>query len=883
MKSESLHFKINIAILLTGIFISVLFAAILYPLESSRNNSQIQRIEQLLDTVFKQKRDDLANELFARQERALEASLEEMQRISGIVGVSICLPDGQPFLASGKLRLPRLAAQEIRLLGQSPVFNKRIVSGRSVGRYASIIEVIGQKIGYIAIYYDLARIEKEARQSVGLFIMLLVATLVLMALLLNLFLFHSVIQPVSLLRDAMQCVAEGRLGETVRASERDEIGQMGRTFNAMSLELKKGREALVKTQEKYRSIFENAIEGIFQCSPRSGRFITVNPSMAQMLGYRSPEELLTSIGDIGRQLFVQRLYALEFDSRLQCSGRVIGFETELHRKDRSSIWVSISARRVTDLDGRTAYDEGSLVDITERRQRERAEREREAAEVANKAKSKFLAHMSHEIRTPLNAILGFADILASTLQDPTQKSHIQTIKSSGTALLQLINDILDLSKIEAGRLQIEPVPVDLASLLSELHGIFSINASRKGVSLLLEVLPHEPPNVMIDKVRLRQVLFNLIGNAVKFTDQGEVTCSARIEPTGAQEHCRLTVEVSDTGIGIDPQDHQEIFKSFWQHRTSSDTMMQGTGLGLTISKNLVEMMGGHISLQSGLGQGSTFSLRFEDVAMVSAPQAPGKPIGDGTTPSGGIIFESATVLVADDLEINRQLIVAALAESPLTILQAEDGGSAIAKALACRPDIILMDIKMPDMDGYAAIKQIRSDHRLKEIPVLAITAAGMREDVDRIKPAGFDDYLIRPFSKHELEGRLAHFLKNHPVSEESGSGVVRMAEFMDQGSVPADRRWRCPSQVAEMLRGELRQRCDEVRRKQRMPDIKRFAEQLVSLGERHQLETLVCFGENLTRCANLFDINQVQKTLNQYEALIDGIDEAQDQALSGEN
>ncbi len=869
MKSSSLLLRINTAIIITGTVIALVFAAILYPLERKRYENQIERINFLLETIYQQKLNTLANELFARQVRALNASMEEIRAVDGVVGVGIYLENGKLFLFSGKDVPKDLIGNNLREGKSLFVMKKAGRSEKSIGIYKRSIEVIGSKIGYISIVYDFSKFERESQNSVILFIVLLVTTLLLMAALLNLFLFKSIIHPVSVLRDAMKRVEDGQLGETINLKHDDEMGQMGRAFNDMSTKLKKGQQDLMETKEKFRSIFENAIEGIFQCRPGNQEFITANPSTASILGYPSPEAIIESVKKIGNQLFCRHEDWIEFESALENRGAIINFETRLRSRNGTDVWVSISARKVTDIQGKTMYYEGSFIDITEHRQRQKAERERKAAQAANRAKSDFIANMSHEIRTPLNAILGFSDILESSVESRQLLSYIQTIKSSGKNLLQLINDILDLSKIEAGRMEIQLDSVDLKLLLSELQGYFIIQATQKGIDLTVNTGADMPQYLMLDKVRLRQILFNLVGNAVKFTQSGYIKIQADTKKTDNKNTATLTISVEDTGIGIDPKARKLIFESFRQDRRGKLSASEGTGLGLTISKNLAEMMGGSITVQGEPDMGSTFTISIPSVAL-------GVPSVQHTNISSyiynqieNITFKPATLLIVDDIAVNRQLVLFSLKEFPFTFIETDNGLTAVEKAMEQRPDMILMDIKMPGLDGYGAIERIKTHPKLADIPIIAITAAGMTEDIKKITSAGFNDYLIRPFTRKKLilslSSYLAHDYPNHMPSLTTTAGSA------PDPLIKALNPWQCPENIAGQLYAELKDKWVEIKRKRRIPDIKAFAQTIEHLGDANNLNVLSSYGKQLGEFVTTFDVDKINQTLLQYQQMIENI------------
>jgi PAS domain S-box-containing protein len=862
MKLHSLPFKINVTILITTISISVLFGAILYPLEINRNNKEKNRVTLLLDTVFRQKKNDLANEIFANQQRAQKASLKEIESLlQEIVHVCLYRENGEKGLCSNTMLFDTIPSEKFINIDNGPLFEKISIQGRSLGVYINSIEVIGNKIGYLAIYYDFTRIEQDAKMLFYVFIALLLATTSLIGVILNIFLFHSVIRPVSLLRDAMRRVEEGHIGETVTLARRDEIGEMGDAFNDMSQQLLKSKQKLGKTEEKYRDIFEHSIEGIFQSSPDQHRFLTANPSLAHILGFDTPEKLVSSVSSIKDQLFVFPTDWENLMDSMKKSGRVVGFETQLLRPGLDAVWVSISVRQVCNAKDELLFYEGSIIDITERRQKEKAERERKTAEAANKAKSEFLAMMSHEIRTPLNAILGFTEILEAEIDNNKHRNYLRTIKMSGTSLLQLINDILDLSKIEEGKMDILPIEVDIRSLLLQLQELFSVRIAGKDIEFRLNISQDVPSLLMLDLARLRQILFNLIGNAVKFTDQGCIEISVEVTDSSEIGKKDLTLRVRDTGIGISPEAGREIFQSFTQIKDTTRPFTEGTGLGLTISKNLVEMMGGKIELASQKGKGSTFRVDIPGVPIVQTQGLRDKK-EIFSKDSGRIALGPAVVLIADDLEINRHLVKAALVGNPITLLEAEDGPAAVTLAVEHTPDLILMDIRMPGLDGYQVLNEIRKVKALDATPVIALTASGMKEDIASIRKAGFNDYLIRPFSIQQFKDKVAGYLleglkgKKNIIKEQP---IVTRSETAPYLAV-----WTCPEAILGRLMEMEKNEWGTLKRQQRIPDIRSFAQTLMEMGKKHNAEVLRLYGQILTEYADVFDIDKMQETLNDF-------------------
>ncbi|HET7269875.1 MAG TPA: ATP-binding protein, partial [Rubrobacter sp.] len=360
-----------------------------------------------------------------------------------------------------------------------------------------------------------------------------------------------------------------------------------------------------RAEEKYRGIFENAAEGIYQ-TDMNGNLITANPALARIFGYDSPEDMTSSVTDVGGQLYADTRWRAEFIRRLREEGGVSDFEVVGRRKDGSEAWMSMSGHLLREDDGDMVGIEGTVVDITDQKFAEtQTIRARELAEEASRTKSEFLANMSHEIRTPLNGIIGMSDLLMDTELTEVQQEYVRTLVGSGESLLSIINDILDFSKVEAGRLNIETLSFDLQREVEEVVSMLAGRAHEKGLELASFVEPDVPSTVQGDPFRLRQVLTNLVGNAIKFTEEGEVVVHAgpAVDSNGA---LIVRFEVRDTGIGMSKEDQRRLFEAFSQADLSTTRRYGGTGLGLAISKQLVELMGGEIGAKSEPGAGSTF-------------------------------------------------------------------------------------------------------------------------------------------------------------------------------------------------------------------------------------------------------------------------------------
>jgi len=507
---------------------------------------------------------------------------------------------------------------------------------------------------------------------------------------------------------------------------------------------RRAEEALRQAEEKYRTIFENAVVGIFQTT-LDGQYLTANPTLACILGYDSPQELMATVADLNYQFYVEPDRRAEFLRLMQEQGAVSTFESEIYRKDGSLIWISENARQLHSPDGRALGFEGTTVDITQRKQaEEELQKAKEAAEAATRSKSEFLANMSHEIRTPMNGILGMTELALDTDLTREQREYLQLVRSSGESLLRVINDILDFSKIEAGKLELETTDFRLNELLGETLKTLAFRAHKKGLELSCHVKPEVPDGLCGDPGRLRQVLVNLVGNAVKFTEEGEVIVRIEME-SRSPGRVRLHFAAADTGIGIAPEKQPHILEPFEQADGSMTRRYGGTGLGLSISRKLVEMMGGRLWVESTLGKGSVFHFIADfDLAEAAAGM-----------PEELVSLKNVRVLVADDNATNRRILEETL-KSWEMVPELACGGKAALSALekawqTKRPfPLVLLDAHMPDLDGFSVVRRIRSKPELAGAVILMLTSDTQKGDLERCRELGIAAHLVKPVTQSDL-------------------------------------------------------------------------------------------------------------------------------------
>ncbi|KPA18334.1 two-component hybrid sensor and regulator [Candidatus Magnetomorum sp. HK-1] len=561
---------------------------------------------------------------------------------------------------------------------------------------------------------EAATIQMQSIQSVSMIVLfgMLTMTLIIGAVISIILAQKTLIQPILKLDSAAKHIASGNYNFALPVFYgKDELCSLSSSFSKMQQAINDKINNMHEVQQKYQSIFENAVEGIFQVTAK-GQFLNANPSMAKIMGYKNPDQLIQSSRDKETIHFLQKYDLKNLTEILKKYGQVSNFEIQIIKKDKTEIWCALMARIERDESGKMKYIEGSLVDISERIERNKAENEKKAAESANKSKSEFLANMSHEIRTPMNGIVGMVELLLMLDLTPRQKEYIEGISCSAKSLLTVINDILDYSKIEAGKLVIESVPFHLRQILEQIGQLMAVQIRNKDVDVMVHYPTNLPLSFIGDPTRIQQIVSNLAGNAIKFTEKGHVLIQVE-QLKKLENNCTLLFQVIDTGIGLSDDNQKKIFNKFTQADGSTTRKFGGTGLGLSICKQLVEMMGGNIGVKSQLNQGTTFYFTLD--LPISEKQK---------IPKTKFDVSKLSILVVDDNVINQNIIQEYCQAWQMKCETVNNAKQALAilKDSKNSFDVAIIDLHMPEINGIQLAEFIFEEKYNEEMSLILLTS-----------------------------------------------------------------------------------------------------------------------------------------------------------------
>ncbi|HKV23566.1 MAG TPA: response regulator [Candidatus Acidoferrum sp.] len=670
--------------------------------------------------------------------------------------------------------MPSLRVEGERFEGDNLILDRSIVLGNEV-------------LGRIEIVSDLDAYRARIRQYTGVSIVVM-----LLSILTTYFvcsrLLGMILEPILHLSHIASRVTQ-KEDYSVRAISRgdDEVGALIDSFNKMlqriqerdaalhdakddleirvqarteelRLEIKereRAEETLSGERQVLRALIDNVPDFMY-VKDTNCRFLLANVAVSRQMGAKSPEDLL---GKSDYDFYPRELAQTFVDAEQQVlrSGQAEvnreekGVDAEGHESEVLTTQVPLR-----DRNGRVTGLAGIGRDITHIKQaQEEMRKAREAAEAANRAKSEFLANMSHEIRTPLNGVMGMTDLALETDLTAEQREYLETVKTSGDSLLTVINDILDFSKIEAGKIDLEAIEFNVRDMIESTLKTLALRADEKGLELLCEVAPEVPDVLRGDPARLRQIIVNLVGNAIKFTESGEVALKVQLENRNGTE-CVCHFTISDTGIGIPKEKVAVIFEPFSQADSSTTRKYGGTGLGLTITMRLVQMMGGRIWVESEFGHGSKFNFTI----CLNAADTRIAKIGTIAPPE---LFQGVKVLVVDDNSTNRRILEGMLSRWRMRTISVGGGHAALEQLSSAREAgdafrLILADMNMPDMDGFELVEAIRKRPELATATIMMLTSSGHRGDAARCQELGVAAYLLKPIRQSELREAIARVL-----------------------------------------------------------------------------------------------------------------------------
>ena len=516
------------------------------------------------------------------------------------------------------------------------------------------------------------------------------------------------------------------------------------------------------SEEKYRGIIENMELGLLEVDDK-GVILKPYEWFCKMTGYE-PDEL---VGKKAEDLFLPPEYKSIVDKHhdIREDEEQSVYEIEIFKKNGQRIWVIISGAPFYDLEGNKKGSIGIHFDITDqKRLQDEPISAKEVAEKAQIAEQKFLANMSHEIRTPLNAVIGMSHLLNDTPLNNEQKEYIDMMQYSANLLRKLVTDVLDFSKIESGELEVTNAPFDLIGLLKTLHKTFELKVSNKPVNFKVS-FPKLSHLLIGDETLLNQVLFNLLGNAEKFTSSGEINLIAKLKSKRGDK-VGVLFEIRDTGIGIDKEKQNDIFKEFKQESRETSVKYGGTGLGLSITKQIIDVLGGRIWLESEKGKGTSF---FVDLTLRYSQQS----LEEKKVINQRAISSNSSVLVFEDNLVNQSYIKKILEKEKIHFEIASNGQEGFEISKKQQFDLIFMDISMPEMNGYEATIAMRNHSGPnQDTPIIALTASAMLNNKDKAFQAGMNDYMTKPFTPHELKSVLSKYLNSEATEESINSGIV---------------------------------------------------------------------------------------------------------------
>ncbi|MCD4695533.1 MAG: PAS domain S-box protein [Bacteroidales bacterium] len=624
--------------------------------------------------------------------------------------------------------------------------------------------------------------------------------------------------------------------------------------NAYEREL--ANKSLIESEAKNQAILESIPDILFHFS-KDGKFLNYKNAQKDEFSFAPEDVINKNIFEVFPSSLAKKIKKAistclrsnrcMFEYEIESEGRRRDFEASLSKMNNQEVIAIVR-------------------DVSERKDYERQlNTEKEKAENANQAKSEFLANMSHEIRTPMNAILGFSESLYHKIEDEQHKKMLHSILSSGKVLLSTINDILDMSKIEAGKIKVDIQPVDIKNMLEEICDIFKEKAEKKGLNITFSTSDNIPDFLFLDENHIRQIMVNLIGNAIKFTSIGYIHLDINYTPI-VKNTGNLEIKITDTGIGIPEDQHELIFSAFHQQSLKTNKEYGGTGLGLAIVKKILQKINGEISVSSTPGKGSEFTVVLKKVSISEHKHT--SPIEtripDNTQKE--VVFENITILVVDDVKLNID-VVKVLAQSPgLDFLEAKNAEIALEILNHTIPNIIFMDLRMPGMNGFELSEVIKSKPKLKDIPIIAFTASVYATEHEKLLDSGlFDGLMYKPVSKQVLYNTLRKYLPHKLIDKKENNTPEQKHIFTPFAlkKIP---------ELTKILHDSYIGIWKEIKDKLVIYKIEEFLTLLSGEGEKFEMPLLTNYSEQVKKDLEIFDLENVEKKIRAFPELIEEIE-----------
>jgi PAS domain S-box-containing protein len=623
----------------------------------------------------------------------------------------------------------------------------------------------------------------------------------------------------------------------------------------------RSQEELFKERALLRTLIDNLPDTVY-VKDTSLRKTLANKADLDIMGKKEEEV----IGKTDYDFYPQEVadaFAADDKKVIEQGISIINREEKIIGADGKEHWLLTSKTPLFDRSGNITGLIGIGRNISERVQNLKdLEQAKENAEAANRAKSEFLANMSHEIRTPMNAILGFSEALSHRIENEEHQKMLNSVVSAGNLLLSLLNDILDLSKIEAGRMEIHPHPTNLPILLSEIKMLFGEKAKAKGLELLTDIPDDFPQWLLLDEIRIKQVLFNLVGNATKFTHKGHINVRIRFREIN-EGAGMLNIYVEDTGVGIEPEQQEVIFRPFYQQSGQSNRQFGGTGLGLTITNRLIEKMEGKIEVSSKPGEGSCFSLNIPTEKSIP------DNISDSTKTTRQntqFVFEPSRVLVVDDARPNLDLMEIHMNKTGLQVALAENGEQALNELKSQTFDLIILDILMPGMDGFQVAEKIKDNPDWKDIPIVAFTA--FVHDQEKINRSNlFAAVLYKPVNKNDLFAMLGRFLRHTEETEQIREADPDENNMYPPREVSPDLQKKLPD-LLHLLHNQYLPEWELIKDQWVIFKIEDFATRLHKTAGDYKFAYLLRYAENLRQKADRLDLEGLQELMKEFPEVI---------------